>query len=192
MILGPSGSGKSTFLTIAGGLQTPTSGKVLIDGIDIEKLSSKKRDELRLQKIGFILQSYNLLPYLNVADQFKLVDRIKKSGNVSSEAFNELLEKLAIKKLLKQYPSELSGGQNQRVAIARALYTDPEIILADEPTAALDSNLVKIVGQLFHDLAKKRNKAVIAVTHDLRLREYADNVYELADGKLTLSENSSE
>lgn len=102
------------------------------------------------------------------------------------------MEKLAIKKLLKQYPSELSGGQNQRVAIARALYTDPEIILADEPTAALDSNLVKIVGQLFHDLAKKRNKAVIAVTHDLRLREYADNVYELADGKLKLSENSSD
>ncbi|MGK4057897.1 ABC transporter ATP-binding protein [Limosilactobacillus reuteri] len=190
LILGPSGSGKSTFLTIAGGLQTPTSGKVLIDGIDIEKLSSKKRDELRLQKIGFILQSYNLLPYLNVADQFKLVDRIKKNGNVSSEAFDELLEKLAIKKLLKQYPSGLSGGQNQRVAIARALYTNPEIILADEPTAALDSNLVKTVGQLFQDLAKKKGKAVIAVTHDLRLREYADNVYELTDGKLTLSKNS--
>lgn len=190
LILGPSGSGKSTFLTIAGGLQTPTSGKVLIDGIDIEKLSSKKRDELRLQKIGFILQSYNLLPYLNVADQFKLVDRIKKNGNVSSEVFDELLEKLAIKKLLKQYPSELSGGQNQRVAIARALYTNPEIILADEPTAALDSNLVKTVGQLFQDLAKKEGKAVIAVTHDLRLREYADNVYELADGKLKLSKNS--
>lgn len=165
---------------------------MLIDGINIEKLSSKKRDELRLQKIGFILQSYNLLPYLNVADQFKLVDRVKKSGNISSAAFDELLEKLAIKKLLKQYPSELSGGQNQRVAIARALYTDPEIILADEPTAALDSNLVKSVGQLFQDLAKKKGKAVIAVTHDLRLREYADNVYELADGKLTLSKNSTD
>ena len=163
---------------------------MLIDGIDIEKLSSKKRDELRLQKIGFILQSYNLLPYLNVADQFKLVDRIKKNGNISSAAFDELLEKLAIKKLLKQYPAELSGGQNQRVAIPRALYTNPEIILADEPTAALDSNLVKSVGQLFQDLAKKKGKAVIAVTHDLRLREYADNVYELADGKLTLSKNS--
>ena len=94
------------------------------------------------------------------------------------------------KTLGKQYPSELSGGQNQRVAIARALYTNPEIILADEPTAALDSNLVKTVGQLFQGLAKKEGKAVIAVTHDLRLREYADNVYELADGKLKLSKNS--
>ncbi|MBD5806278.1 ABC transporter ATP-binding protein [Lactobacillus sp. 0.1XD8-4] len=185
LILGPSGSGKSTFLTIAGGLQTPTSGKVLIDGINLQELSPKKRDELRLKKIGFILQSYNLLPYLDVADQFKLVDKIKKSGNVSREMFEELLEKLAIKNLLKQYPSELSGGQNQRVAIARALYTDPAIILADEPTAALDSNLVRIVGQLFHDMAKKKGKAVIAVTHDLRLKKYADHVYELADGKLT-------
>ncbi|MBB1079625.1 ABC transporter ATP-binding protein [Limosilactobacillus sp. STM2_1] len=185
LILGPSGSGKSTFLTIAGGLQTPTSGEVLIDGINLQKLSPKKRDELRLKKIGFILQSYNLLPYLDVADQFKLVDKIKKSGNVSREAFEELLQKLAIKNLLKQYPSELSGGQNQRVAIARALYTDPQIILADEPTAALDSNLVKTVGQLFQNMAKEKGKAVIAVTHDLRLQKYADHIYELADGRLT-------
>ena len=185
LILGPSGSGKSTFLTIAGGLQTPTTGKVLIDGLDLLHLSPKQRDELRLKKIGFILQSYNLLPYLNIADQFKLVDRIKKKGNISRKAFENLLLKLDIKNLLKQYPAELSGGQNQRVAIARALYTDPQIILADEPTAALDSNLVKTVGQLFQDMAKNEGKAVIVVTHDLRLRKYADHIYELADGQLT-------
>lgn len=192
LILGPSGSGKSTFLTIAGGLQRPTTGKVLIDDLDLQKLAPKKRDELRLQKIGFVLQSYNLLPYLSVADQFKLVDRIKKHGNVSREAFDELLQKLAIKNLMPQYPSELSGGQNQRVAIARALYTNPAIVLADEPTAALDSNLVKVVGQLFQEMAKNKGKAVIAVTHDLRLKKYADHIYELADGKLTEQTNISQ
>lgn len=192
LIIGPSGSGKSTFLTIAGGLQTPTSGEVLLDGTDLRELSPKKRDKLRLEKIGFILQSYNLLPYLNVADQFRLVDRVKKTGNISSADFDQLLEELKIKQLLNQYPSELSGGQNQRVAIARALYTDPQIILADEPTASLDSGLVKVVGQLFKNMAKKKNKAVIVVTHDLRLREYADHVYELADGKLTLEKGISQ
>lgn len=192
LILGPSGSGKSTFLTIAGGLQTPSSGEVTIDGTRFNSLSSKERDELRLKKIGFVLQSYNLLPYLTVADQFNLVDRIKKDGNISKSDFSELLTKLAIKNLLKQYPAELSGGQNQRVAIARALYTDPQIILADEPTAALDSNLVKTVGQLFRDMAKEKGKAVVVVTHDLRLRSYADHIYELADGHLTESKSSRE
>lgn len=192
LIIGPSGSGKSTFLTIAGGLQTPTTGKVLIDGTDLRELSPKKRDKLRLGKIGFILQSYNLLPYLNVAEQFKLVDRVKKNGNLSATEFDQLLEELQLKKLLHQYPGELSGGQNQRVAIARALYTDPQIILADEPTAALDSNLVKVVGQLFRDMAKDKNKAVIVVTHDLRLREFADHVYELADGELKLESDISQ
>lgn len=189
LIIGPSGSGKSTFLTIAGGLQTPTTGKVLLDGVDLRELSPKKRDKIRLEKIGFILQSYNLLPYLNVKDQFKLVDRVKKHGNLSTAEFEQLLAELKVKELLDQYPNELSGGQNQRVAIARALYTDPQIILADEPTAALDSNLVRVVGQLFKNMAKDKNKAVIVVTHDLRLREFADHVYELADGELSLENN---
>lgn len=186
LILGPSGSGKSTFLTIAGGLQTPTSGKVLIDGTDLAQLSAKERDQLRLAKIGFVLQSYNLLPYLNVSEQFKLVDKVKKTGNLSKTALHSIMDKLQITPLVKQYPAELSGGQNQRVAIARALYTDPQIVLADEPTAALDSNLVEVVGKLFAELAKEQNKAVIVVTHDLRLREFADHIYQLADGNLTL------
>ena len=102
------------------------------------------------------------------------------------------MQELKIKQLLKQYPGELSGGQNQRVAIARALYTNPQIVLADEPTAALDSDLVKVVGKLFQDLAKKENKAVIVVTHDLRLCDFADNIYELTDGKLTLKDDISQ
>lgn len=186
LVLGPSGSGKSTFLTIAGGLQTPDSGKVIVDGQDFQKLPTKKRDQFRLNQIGFVLQSYNLLPYLNIADQFKLVRQVKHDGNLNQEDFHQLLKDLEIEKLLNQYPAELSGGQNQRVAIARALYTDPQIILADEPTSALDSDRVVLVGQLLKELATKRNKAVIVVTHDLRLREFADKVYNLVDGKLEL------
>ncbi|MBU9694410.1 ABC transporter ATP-binding protein [Limosilactobacillus portuensis] len=184
LVLGPSGSGKSTFLTIAGGLQTPDSGKVIVDGQDFLSLPSKKRDQFRLNKIGFILQSYNLLPYLNIADQFKLVQQVKEDGNMDQEEFHKLLDELGIEKLLKQYPAELSGGQNQRVAIARALYTEPQIILADEPTSALDSDRVEMVGKLLKDLATERNKAVIVVTHDLRLRQFADKIYQLEDGKL--------
>lgn len=186
LVLGPSGSGKSTFLTIAGGLQTPDSGKVIVDGQDFQKLPTKKRDQFRLNQIGFVLQSYNLLPYLDIADQFKLVRQVKHDGNLNQEDFHQLLKNLGIEKLLNQYPAELSGGQNQRVAIARALYTDPQIILADEPTSALDSDRVVLVGQLLKELATKRNKAVIVVTHDLRLREFADKVYNLVDGKLEL------
>ena len=185
LIIGPSGSGKSTLLTIMGGLQTPDSGTVLIDQQNLAELTPKQRDQLRLNKIGFVLQSYNLLPYLSVRDQFKLVDRVKRQGNISAAEHDHLLEELGIDRLLDQYPGELSGGQNQRVAIARALYTNPQIILADEPTAALDSNRVKVVGQLLKQMARQHHKAVIVVTHDLRLREFADHTYQLMDGQLT-------
>lgn len=185
LIIGPSGSGKSTLLTIMGGLQTPDSGTVLIDQQNLAELTPKQRDQLRLNKIGFVLQSYNLLPYLSVRDQFKLVDRVKRQGNISAAERDHLLEELGIDRLLDQYPGELSGGQNQRVAIARALYTNPQIILADEPTAALDSNRVKVVGQLLKQMARQHHKAVIVVTHDLRLREFAAHTYQLMDGQLT-------
>ena len=187
LVIGPSGSGKSTFLTIAGGLQHPSEGQVLIDGQEISALSGKQRDRLRLDKIGFVLQSYNLLPYLTVRDQFALVDRMRH-GNLSKGELGDLLKDLGIEKLIHKYPGELSGGQNQRVAIARALYTDPQSILADEPTAALDSDRVKVVGQLFSDLAVKHNKAVVVVTHDLRLREFADQVYTIVDGQMAKEE----
>ena len=185
LIIGPSGSGKSTLLTIMGGLKTPDSGTVLIDQQNLAELTPKQRDQLRLNKIGFVLQSYNLLPYLSVRDQFKLVDRVKRQGNISAAERDHLLEELGIDRLLDQYPGELSGVQNQRVSIARALYTNPQIILADEPTAALDSNRVKVVGQLLKQMARQHHKAVIVVTHDLRLREFADHTYQLMDGQLT-------
>lgn len=184
LVLGPSGSGKSTFLTIAGGLQRPTSGQVLIDGQDINRFSEKQRDEIRLNQIGFVLQSYNLLSYLSVADQFALVDRVHK-GNLSPDRLEKLLQELGIDQLVNKFPDELSGGQNQRVAIARALYTDPAIILADEPTAALDSERVKVVGRLMKEMVKQYDKAVVVVTHDLRLKDFADRIYQIMDGKMT-------
>lgn len=185
LIMGPSGAGKSTFLTIAGSLQKPTSGEVLINDEDISDFSAKKRNELRLNKIGFVLQAYNLVPFLTVNEQFTLVDKVKKQNNISREELQDLLKQLGITDLIKKYPSELSGGQQQRAAIARALYANPEILLADEPTASLDTKNVEEVGQLFKDLAKKRDKAVMLVTHDPRLEKYADHIYEMMDGQMT-------
>mgnify|MGYP003600762914 CR=1 FL=1 len=184
LILGPSGSGKSTFLTIAGGLQRPTSGLVKIEGHDISQLSRRELERLRLNRIGFVLQSYDLLPYLKVKDQFKLVDRTKPKGNLSPHDLHQLMVELGIDSLTDQFPSQLSGGQNQRVAIARALYTKPAIVLADEPTAALDSQRVVTVGKLFEQLAHHHHQAVIVVTHDERLRHFADHTYQIVDGHL--------
>ena len=188
LILGPSGSGKSTLLTIAGGLQTPTSGTVTVAGKALTTMTKKQRDQLRLTQIGFILQAYNLVPYLTVAEQFALVDRVKRTGNLNSAQLTQLLADLGIAELQHKYPAELSGGQQQRVAIARALYPDPAIVLADEPTAALDSPRVVKVGQLLATLAREYHKAVIVVTHDLRLRDFADEIYHLEDGRLTKEE----
>ncbi|RRG17591.1 ABC transporter ATP-binding protein [Weissella viridescens] len=185
LIIGPSGSGKSTLLTILGGLQTPSSGEMIMNNQNIEHLTRRDREKFRLNEIGFILQSYNLVPYLTVAEQFKLVDHVKKQHNLAPSTFAQLLTQLGLQNLLSQYPNELSGGQAQRVAIARALYANPSIILADEPTAALDSDRVIQVGQLFQDIAHQQHKAVVAVTHDIRLKAYADHIFELVDGQLS-------
>lgn len=187
LVVGPSGSGKTTFLTIAGGLQTPTNGDVKINDSTINSLSKKQQTKLRLEKIGFVLQSYNLVPFLTVEEQFKFVDKLKKQ-NLTEQKLHELLSDLGLLELLKKYPNQLSGGQKQRVAIARALYTDPDYILADEPTAALDTDRSMKVIELLRDLAHKRNKIIIVVTHDLRLKDMADNVYQIIDGKMTILE----
>lgn len=187
LVVGPSGSGKTTFLTIAGGLQTPTNGDVKINDSTINSLSKKQQTKLRLEKIGFILQSYNLVPFLTVEEQFKFVDKLKKQ-NLTEQKLHELLSDLGLLELLKKYPNQLSGGQKRRVAIARALYTDADYILADEPTAALDTDRSMKVIELLRDLAHKRNKIIIVVTHDLRLKDMADKVYQIIDGKMTILE----
>ncbi|KRK79541.1 ABC transporter ATP-binding protein [Companilactobacillus nodensis] len=189
LVIGPSGSGKSTFLTIAGGLQTPSTGEVELEGQAVKSMSNKQRDAMRLNKIGFVLQAYNLIPYLTVKEQFQLVKKVKKEHNLTNLSLEALLRQLDIEELQNKYPGELSGGQNQRVAIARALYTRPDIVLADEPTAALDSERVAEVGKIFQTLAREKNTAVIVVTHDLRLIEFADNVYQIMDGQMTLNNN---
>ena len=181
-IVGPSGSGKSTFLTIAGGLQTPTSGEVYINGQELTALSEKEREKLRLNEVGFILQTSNLVPFLKVNDQFNLFDRIMKDDR--SDYRDELLEQLGIKELSNKYPEDLSGGEQQRVAIAKALYNDPTILLADEPTASLDTERALEVVDILAKEAKEQDKAIIMVTHDKRLLDKCDRVLEMKDGEL--------
>lgn len=185
-VVGPSGSGKSTFLEIAGGLLTPTYGVIKIASQDYSNLSVVKREQLRLNKIGFVLQAYNLVPYLTVKEQFELVNHVKKTLNMPNNQFQQVIQHLQIESLLNKYPNDLSGGQQQRVAIARALYANPEIILADEPTAALDSSRAFSVMKTFHNLAHTTMKAIIVVTHDLRLEKYFDELYKINDGQMQL------
>ncbi|MCZ0717545.1 ABC transporter ATP-binding protein [Aerococcus kribbianus] len=179
-ILGPSGSGKSTLLTIAGGLQKPSSGQVIISGQDISQLSNADLAKLRLEEIGFILQASNLVPYLTVADQFVLFDKVKKSDN--SQYRDQLLEQLGIADLADKYPEDLSGGEQQRVAIAKALYNDPTLILADEPTASLDTDRAYEVVDILAQEAKDKQKAIVMVTHDKRMIKKCDRILEMHDG----------
>jgi len=184
-VIGPSGSGKSTFLTIAGGLQTPSNGDVLINGNNLIELKEKKRASLRLKEIGFVLQSSNLVPFLTVQQQMKLLDKVKKD-NLREEQLEQMYDSLGIGELLNSFPSDLSGGQRQRVAIAKALYTDPSIILADEPTASLDSDRAFEVMDMLKAATKQNQKTTIVVTHDTRLIDYCDKVYKITDGQLKL------
>lgn len=179
-IIGPSGSGKSTFLTIAGGLQTPNKGTVKINGEDFSEQPEKKRVKLRFKEIGFIFQASNLVPFLTVKKQLVLVDKIKHENR--QEEAKELFQQLGVDKLLNKYPEDLSGGERQRVAIARALYNDPSIILADEPTASLDSEKAVEVVDILAKESKEKNKAIIMVTHDTRLIDRCDKVFMIEDG----------
>lgn len=184
-IIGPSGSGKSTLLSIAGALLQPTSGNVLVNNTDITKLKEKDLSSFRLTGVGFILQTSNLIPYLNVLDQLLLV--LQMAGKVSEQnkAFaKQLLTELGLGDKLEKFPNELSGGERQRVAIARAFVNNSEIILADEPTASLDSNRAFEVVKLIRKEVKERNKAAVMVTHDERMLEFCDKVYRMEDGVL--------
>lgn len=185
-IIGPSGSGKSTLLSIAGALLQPSSGSVLVNNTDIAKLKEKDLSSFRLTGVGFILQTSNLIPYLNVLDQLLLV--LKMAGKVTEQnkAFaKQLLTELGLGDKLEKFPNELSGGERQRVAIARAFVNNSDIILADEPTASLDSNRAFEVVKLIRKEVKERNKAAVMVTHDERMLEFCDKVYRMEDGVLT-------
>lgn len=182
-VIGPSGSGKSTFLTIAGGLQNPSSGSVKINNTNITKLSVKELSKIRLTQVGFILQASNLVPYLTVEKQLKLIDKVIKRKE-RADTIEQLLKTLGIEDLRHKYPSDLSGGERQRVAIAKVLYGSSDLILADEPTASLDTIKAFEVVELLARETHERGKATIMATHDERLLKYCDKVYEMHDGVL--------
>lgn len=183
-IIGPSGSGKSTFLTLAGGLQTPSKGQIIINGKDYTNLSEKERSKLRFNDIGFVLQASNLVPFLTAKQQLELVDRINKQKRQKLQDQKSLFKELGIDHLENKLPKDLSGGERQRLAIARALYNNPAIILADEPTASLDSDRAFEVVDLLSKECKEKNKSIIMVTHDNRMIEKCDHVYRMKDGIL--------
>lgn len=184
-IIGPSGSGKSTFLSIAGALLQATEGQVIIDDVDIASLSEKKLSKVRLSKIGFILQTSNLLPYLSVLDQLLVVKKMGGSIKAADrELAKELLTEIGLGEKLNKYPHQLSGGERQRTAIARSFMNNPSIILADEPTANLDTKRAHEVVSLIAKEVKARDKAAVMVTHDERMLTYCDRVYRMEDGTL--------
>lgn len=184
-LVGPSGSGKTTMLSILAALLTPTSGQVLIDGQDLAAMNEVQRVKLRREKIGFTFQSNNLIPFLSAVENVELMlrlnNRLDKAGRVRSA---ELLARLGLGERLRNLPSQMSGGQQQRVAIARALIHSPTVVLADEPTASLDTERAFQVVQTFAALIHENNRAGIMVTHDLRMCQYVDRVLQMRDGKL--------
>lgn len=183
-IVGPSGSGKSTLLTIIGALQKPSDGIVKINDIDIASLNAKKSSELRFKDIGFVLQASNLVPYLTVKEQFELKYKVKKIKK-DTNRIQKILDDLSISHLAKKYPEDISGGERQRVAIGLALLMEPKLILADEPTASLDTEKAFEVIDIFKTITKDTNTTVIMVTHDLRMLKECDRVLEMKDGVLT-------
>lgn len=182
VILGPSGSGKSTLLHILGGLDNPTEGQVLIDGVDIAGYSDGDLARYRRSDVGFVFQAFNLLPSLTAIENIEMPLLI--DGNVvDKEYLDEVMESLEIKALKKRLPSQLSGGQQQRVAIARALANKPKIVLADEPTGNLDSEISEKVIALLKDTCKKYGQTLIMITHNEEIAKEADRVIRIKDGK---------
>ncbi len=184
-LVGPSGSGKTTMLSILAALLQPTSGQILLDGEDLAGMDDKERVAMRREKIGFTFQANNLVPYLtaveNVELMLRLNKRLDKAGKLRAR---ELLARLGLGERLHNLPGQMSGGQQQRVAIARALIHNPSLVLADEPTASLDTERAYQVVETFAGLIHEQNRAGIMVTHDLRMCIYVDRVLMMRDGKL--------
>ncbi|MGB3508509.1 MAG: ABC transporter ATP-binding protein [Microcoleaceae cyanobacterium] len=183
LLMGPSGSGKTTLLSILAGLLTPTSGRVCLLGQEITKMSRNQLARFRLQNIGFIFQGFNLFPALTAAENIEVALNMKGiKGKAAKHESHVLLEQVGLTAQAKLHPRNLSGGQKQRVAIARALSGNPRIIMADEPTAALDSHSGHTVIELLRQLAKEGGCTVLMVTHDPRIVDAADRVIYLEDG----------
>ena len=185
-ILGPSGSGKSTLLSIAGLLLSSNSGQVIIGGQNLTNLKQSEWTKKRLELLGFIFQDHQLLPYMKIGDQLEVVAKLKgeKDASKRKEEVKGLLAELGIENCYGQYPNQMSGGQKQRAAIARAFIGNPQLILADEPTASLDPERGEEIAQLIQREVKSKHKSAIMVTHDRSVLEYVDTVYEMKKGKL--------
>ncbi|HCN60816.1 MULTISPECIES: ABC transporter ATP-binding protein [Mammaliicoccus] len=182
---GASGSGKSTLLSIIGGLLGKSSGEITLDDLDYVNLSDKKLTDMRLNQIGFIFQSSHLIPYLNVTDQLTYVGQMAGMGKkAAKERAEKLLTEIGLSHRLKSYPNALSGGEKQRVAIMRAWMNQPKMILADEPTASLDSKRAIEVVKMIKNNVKENNSIGIMITHDERVFEFADKVIKLSDGRI--------
>lgn len=185
MLRGPSGSGKTTLLSIMGGILTPTEGEVLVQGQSMAGLDQHGLAALRLKYLGFIFQEYNLFPTLNaVGNVMVALDLLGVRGAEARRTAEDILDVVGLGDKVREYPARLSGGQKQRLAIARALAGSPAVVLADEPTAALDSENGAIIMGLLRDLARTRSTAVVIVTHDYRIKDSADRVVFIEDGRL--------
>lgn len=186
LLLGPSGSGKTTLLTLMAGLVEPTSGKVSLFGKDILDYSSKDLQKLRATRVGFVFQTFHLIDSLNVLENVALVLRFAgKTKTQAKKQAGELLEQFHIGNLFRKFPANLSQGEKQRVAVARAIANGAELIIADEPTANLETKQGFDIIRLLHEYAKERNQCVIVASHDLRIVEFADRVLRLEDGVIT-------
>lgn len=185
-ILGPSGSGKSTLLAIAGLLLSADEGRISIAGQDLTGLNQGQWTQKRLELLGFIFQNHQLLSYMKIGDQLELVAKLKgeKDKKKRHEEVKALLADLGIEACYHQYPNQMSGGQKQRAAIARAFIGNPQVILADEPTASLDPDRGQEIAQLIRKEVKSKNKSAIMVTHDRSILTYVDTIYELKHGQL--------
>jgi putative ABC transport system ATP-binding protein len=185
LLMGPSGSGKTTLLSIMGCILRPTAGQVILEGRDVTAMSEKELPAMRLKHIGFVFQGFNLFPTLSVGENVELSLSLKGvRGREAKKEAQRLLDLVGIGHKYKSFPADISGGQKQRVAIARAVAGSPVAILADEPTAALDSHTGKAVVEMMAQLAHNENRAVVIVTHDGRLAEFADRIVWMEDGVL--------
>ena len=180
VILGPSGAGKSTLLNLLGGLDVPTKGKIIVDGTDISKLNSNQLAEYRAMKVGFIFQFYNLIPTLTVLENVSLVNEISKDYLDAKT----MLDEVGLLDHINNFPSELSGGEQQRVSIARALAKNPQIVLCDEPTGALDSQTGVMVLRLLKSMCANYGKTVVVVTHNQNIAKIADTIIRVKNGKI--------
>lgn len=184
-LVGPSGSGKTTLCSIAGGILSATEGSVVVGGEEITGYDDKQLTKFRQNKVGFVFQSVNLVPFLNARENLLVVDELgKRSGKPARDRADRLLEELGIADRAKNLPSQLSGGQRQRVAIGRALMNEPQLVLFDEPTSALDTQIGAQVMELIRSEMKSRGTAAIVVTHDERITHYCDRTVHITDGVL--------